>query len=222
MLGACGKDRRANRLHGNRATSVVRATATGAHESATAAAKLSANAVELQRPVDRFKLSPGFGPFPGFHVLNRHQEGVTMKTEALLKAPSLAGEFPLKFANGYRITALGFWCLSCRAAIPLAEVRGHLGSLLESVVDITAAACCPCGETNRYRIRLHDDASCSYLKGGAWVKESNRNHAKLNLARRIGMQLFFFWIRWKCYWLARSLRIIRRDFREKHGLHHDS
>ncbi len=144
-----------------------------------------------------------------------------MNPEALLAAPSLENQFPLEFHNGFRIATLAFWCLSCDKAIPLAKVHGHVGSIMKSVVDVTAAASCPCGHLNRYRIRLHDDATCTYLKNGEWVTEGKGNANKLSLFGRLRLQLLFLWIRWKCYWLARTLRIIQRDFREKHGLPHD-
>ena len=145
-----------------------------------------------------------------------------MKSEALLNAPSLENLFPLEFSNGFRVATIGFWCLSCKSAIPLAEVHGHAGRLLERVVDLTAAASCRCGEVNHYRIRLHSDASCSYIKEGVWVNESADNHGRLGILNRIKIKLFFLWIRWKCFWLARTLRVLQRNFRQKYGLNHDS
>ena len=144
-----------------------------------------------------------------------------MQSDELLKAPSLADQFPLEFRNGFRIATLGFWCLSCKTAIPLAEVHGQSGRLLERVVDITAAAACQCGEINRYRIRLHDDATCTYVKNGVWVKESAINHSRLGFFDRLRIELLFLGIRWKCFWLARGLKILHRDFRNKHGLNQD-
>ena len=143
-----------------------------------------------------------------------------MQRKALLDEPSLETLFPLDFKNGFRIATLGFWCRSCKAALPLAEVHGQVSRVLERVVDITAASSCTCGALNNYRIRLHDDASLAYLKDGAWVNESG-GKGRLRLLDRIRIQLLLLSIRWKCFWLARSLRTLHRDFREKYGLHRD-
>jgi hypothetical protein len=143
-----------------------------------------------------------------------------MQTEALLKEPSLDPLFPLEFQNGFRIATLGFWCRSCKIALPLSEVHGQVSRILERVVDISAAASCSCGELNSYRIRLHDDASCSYVKAGRWVTET-RSRGRLKTLDRIRIQLLFLSIRWKCYWLTRSLKHLQRNFRDKYGLHQD-
>lgn len=144
-----------------------------------------------------------------------------MNTEALLKAPSLDDQFPLDFRNGFKVAGLGFWCLSCGEAIPLTAVHGHVGRIVERVVDITAASSCSCGETNLYRIRLHDDATCSYVREGKWVKESAATHGKLGILGRLRLQLLFLTIRWKCFWLARTLKTMQRDFRQKYRLKPD-
>jgi hypothetical protein len=144
-----------------------------------------------------------------------------MNSEALLSAQSLDGQFPLEFRNGHRVAGVGFWCTSCKKALPLSEVRGHLGRIVERVVDITAAARCACGEVNQYRIRLHDDATCSYIKDGRWVKESSGNDGKLGILGRIRIRLMFLWIRWRCYLLSRTLKTMQRDFRNKCGLKPD-
>jgi len=142
-----------------------------------------------------------------------------MRVEELLQAPTLSEHFPLNFKNGFRVSTLGFWCLSCKKPIPLASVHGHVSRMLESVADVTAAASCPCGHVNQYRLRLHDDATCSYPKDGSWVREQVGSHSQVSLFGRIKIVLLCLSIRWKCYRLTRALKTVQRDFRAKHGLH---
>jgi hypothetical protein len=144
-----------------------------------------------------------------------------MRVEELLQAPSLAEHFPFTFKNGFRVSTLGFWCLSCNTPLPLTSVHGHVSQMLNSVVDVTAAASCSCGHVNHYRLRLHDDATCSYPKDGSWVRERvGGSHQQVSLWGRFKILALCLSIRWKCYRLTRALKTVQRDFRTKHGLHH--
>ena len=141
-----------------------------------------------------------------------------MNTETIVNAPSMDSQFPLEFRNGFRIATIGFWCHSCKTAIPLTAVHGHVSRILEGVADITAASACPCGEINRYRIRLRDDATYSYTKEGAWVDETAITPGNIGLFRRIRTELIFFAIRCKCYRLTRTLKKLHQNFRNTYGL----
>ena len=49
-----------------------------------------------------------------------------MAPEEFLNGPSLDGQFPITFHNGFQVSTLGFWCRACNKIAPLDRVHGHM------------------------------------------------------------------------------------------------
>ena len=132
-----------------------------------------------------------------------------MDTGKLLNAPSLAGQFPITFHNGFQIRTLGFWCPACNRFAPLDEVNGHISQIIENVADITAAMRCPCGEITRYQIRLRDDKTYSYLRDSIWLHGTIATRQKNKLIDRFLFKFHLCLLKWRCFKLMRSLKKLR-------------
>lgn len=143
-----------------------------------------------------------------------------MRDEELLSAPSLAGQFPIVFGNGFKVDSILFWCPHCNAVAPLGDVHGYLSRIVEGVADITAASRCRCGETTQYRIRLRDDNTFSYLDGNHWVSKSNEVPLKQRIMANIRTRYLRYSIRFKYYKLRRYTRKLQKELKQLQDPHH--
>lgn len=136
-----------------------------------------------------------------------------MHDEELLNAPSLAGQFPIEFANGFRINTILFWCTACYAVTPLANVHGLISRIIEGVADITAVTKCSCGGITKYRIRLRDDGTFSYQEGSHWVNRTTVLPMPKNILRKIKTKLAIYSLRWKYFRLLRHARNLQNKLK---------
>jgi hypothetical protein len=137
-----------------------------------------------------------------------------MNNEELLNAPPLAEQFPIEFGNGFKISTILFWCTFCYAVAPLTRVHGHISRIVEGVADITAATRCPCGEITRYRIRLLDDNTFSYLEGNHWISKTNVIPLSKRIARNIKTKFILYSLRLKYYRLRRQARKLQKILKQ--------
>lgn len=129
-----------------------------------------------------------------------------MSNEELLDAPSLAGEFPISFNNGFRINTLLFWCPSCNSSTPLAKVHGYISRIVEGVADVTAAMKCSCGQITKYRIRLRDDRSFSYLNNNRWIDRTIVVPFRKRIINSIRLKFLLWMLKWKHFQMMRHMK----------------
>ena len=136
-----------------------------------------------------------------------------MDTNELLDAPSLDGQFPITFRNGFHVSTLGFWCPACQKTAPLVSVKGYVSRVIENVADVTAAMRCPCGEVTRYQIRLRDDKTYSYLRGGLWEHDTIVSSLKNRIRSRMLSMFHVCLLKWKCFRLVRNLKKLHAEMK---------
>jgi hypothetical protein len=134
-----------------------------------------------------------------------------LETKELLNGPSLVDQFPITFHNGFQVGTLVFWCPACNKIAPLDRVNGHISRLIENVVDITAAMKCPCGEVTRYRIRLKDDKTYSYLSDDSWTDKIIEDPFKKGIRNRFLARIFGWLLKWQFNKLMRKIRALHAD-----------
>lgn len=144
------------------------------------------------------------GSFYGFLSV-----GGNMSNDDLLSAPTLAGEFPISFNNGFRINTLLFWCPSCNSSAPLARVHGYISRIVDGVADITAAMKCSCGKITSYRIRLRDDKSFSYFNNNRWIDKIIVVPFRKRIVNNIRLKLLLWMLKWKHFQLMRQVKKLR-------------
>lgn len=137
-----------------------------------------------------------------------------MHNEELLNAPSLDGQFPIVFRNGFTIKTLLFWCPVCNTAAPLIRVHGYISRIVEDVADISAAIRCPCGKITGYRIRLRDDKTFSYLDDDQWVDKTTSMPLKKRIISAIKTRLILCTLRWKFFKLKRQANKLRKGLKQ--------
>lgn len=108
-------------------------------------------------------------------------------------------QFPIVFANGYKVDSIGFWCRTCLKIAHPRQVRGQVSRLIEEAADVRAVYVCPCGCRSEYLIRLKDDKSFVYLDEAGW----HSGTSKLSRLKRLRMKLVHFKIQFA----------IRREYR---------
>ncbi|HEY3307181.1 MAG TPA: hypothetical protein VGJ93_01885 [Desulfuromonadaceae bacterium] len=138
-----------------------------------------------------------------------------MSNEELLSAPTLAGQFPINFRNGFRINTLLFWCPSCNSSAPLAKVHGYISRIVEGVADVTAAMRCSCGKITRYRIRLRDDKSFSYLNNNRWIDKTIVVPFRKRIISSIRLKLLLWLLKWKHFQLMRQVKKLQNSLKKQ-------
>ena len=125
----------------------------------------------------------------------------------------LRDQFPLTFANGYRIETIGFWCRQCQEIARPDAVLGSVSRLVAEAADIRAEVHCNCGYISKFMIRLKDDKSYTWLDDGVWHRDSG----KKTVWRRIWFagvsRVVSCLISIRLWFVARKLKLFQRSLK---------
>ena len=128
-----------------------------------------------------------------------------MNIEELLRAPSLDGQFPITFSNGYQVSTIHFECTACKRPAPLKQVSGYISRIVENTVDVRAVMQCPCGLINRYQFRLRNERSYSHLKDGTWIHVTTKTPLHEKVIKYYKFKFHACLLVWKLIMMKRHL-----------------
>ncbi len=117
---------------------------------------------------------------------------ISERERQLLAMPSIASQFPVKFANGVCWTELTATCNLCCKEIPADLLRGAVSRPVPSVVVVEAVGACPdCRVATPFLYRMHDDKRVTGPSKHGWQTW----RPELSLRDRV------------CRWLRRHTRL---------------
>lgn len=128
---------------------------------------------------------------------------------------TLHEQFPIVFANGYKIDSIGFWCRTCLKIAHPMQVHGQVSRLVKGAADVRAVYECPCGCRSEYLIRLKDDKSFRYLDEAGWHTGSSKLSRLQKLRMHVTHLQMQFVIRLGYWHIGRELRKLKNWLQQR-------